>query len=90
MLRESLEGRGLLGFASHHAHEDLRVTKVGRDFHAGHSDESHDARILRRLGEERRYFFADRLANAIRATSVTHRDQAVAVDVSVRATCSWR
>src|SRR5687768_4587676 len=68
---QSLERRFLLAFSAHHAHKDLRMSKVIRELDPCHGDESDDPWVLCRRGEERRYLFADRLPYAIRATVVT-------------------
>ncbi len=87
---ETFKSRCLFRLASHHADEDLCVAKIGWDLDTGDGDEANDPGILGWLREECRYLLADRLTDAISATSVARDHYADAVDASVRATCSLR
>jgi len=69
-----VERRGSLRITPEDAYEDLRVTKISRDIHAGNGDEADNAGILDAFSKEGRHFFSDRFGNAVRATGIVrHR-----------------
>src|SRR3990170_1040800 len=68
---ESLKRRRLLGITSEHAHINPGVAQIRGDISAGDGNETDDAGVLRRFGEEGRYLNADRFGDAIRPPRVT-------------------